>query len=63
MKIVRLSDVNNPDQPVIFDAEDFSAVSPYTQGSMVRLKSSDMPLLVHESPSLVAYMVADALDH
>lgn len=53
MKLVVLHDINNPSQKIPFDSEDFDAAVPYGPGSAVRLKSSDQPIAVHETPDEV----------
>jgi hypothetical protein len=50
VKALQLHDLNNPSQLVVIDADDFSTAAPMNTGSAVRLKSSDIPILVHESP-------------
>ena len=53
MKRMTLHDMNNPTEIVILDAEDFSVAVPFASGSSIRLKSSDQPIAVHETPEEV----------
>jgi hypothetical protein len=60
MKLITLHDLNNPSQEIGIDADDFSLAVPFGSGSSVRVKSSDQPIAVHESPERVLEIVRDA---
>ena len=62
MKIANFHDNMNPAQEVYIDADDFSNVVPFVTGSIIRVKSSDSPILVHESPNEVIQIIQDALE-
>lgn len=57
MKILKLHDMNNPTRLVPIDVEDYSTAVPCGSGSAVRLKSSDAPVLVHETPEEITAML------
>ena len=50
MKPVVLHEINNPTQKKYIDADDFDTIEALGTGSSIRLKSSDMPIAVHEAP-------------
>jgi len=50
LKIAVLHDYLNPNQEVEFEVDDFSVATPYVNGSAIMRKSSDVPVLVHETP-------------
>jgi hypothetical protein len=50
MRLIILHDLNNPAREVPIDAGDYSSAVGLASGSAVRMKSSDAPLLVAESP-------------
>lgn len=60
MKLIALHDLNNPSQEIGLDAEDFSLAVPFGSGSSVRVKSSDQPIAVHETPKQVLELVQEA---
>jgi len=57
MRIVHLHDINNSQQVIPFDADDFSAAVPFGSGSAVRTKSSDQPVFVHECTTEVEEVI------
>ena len=57
MRLITLHDVNNPMQQIPVDADDFSTAVPLGTGSAVRLKSSDAPVMVHESPEEIVALL------
>lgn len=57
MRLLILHDLNNPNQEIPIDVEDYSSASPLPTGSALRTKSSDMPLMVHESPHEIIQMI------
>jgi len=61
VKFALLHDINNPQHNKYIDATDFDAVEDFGTGSVVRLKSSDMPVAVHETPDEVKQIVEDTL--
>jgi hypothetical protein len=60
MKVITLHDIENPNEKVILDAADFSVAVPFGSGSSIRLKSSDQPIAVHETPEEVWSAVVTA---
>ena len=53
MRIITLHDYYNPERIIAMDPEDFSAAVPFLSGSALRTKSSDAPILVHETPEQI----------
>ena len=62
MKFIELHDINNPSQVIPMDAEDYSVAVPFGSGSSIRLKSSDQPIAVHETPREVILLVTEKLE-
>ena len=50
MKLIDLHDFLNPTRVVPFDAADYSIALPYLGGAALKLKDSDVQVLVHETP-------------
>lgn len=57
MRLIILHDINNPSREVPLDPTDYSNAAPMNTGAAVRLKSSDVPILVHESPEEVRAII------
>ncbi len=62
MKFAHFHDNLNPQQHVALDAEDFDCVYPFGSGAAIRLKSSETPILVHETPEEVERIVQESLE-
>jgi hypothetical protein len=62
MKFAQFHEMNNPSHLKWIDAEDFDAVEEYGSGSSIRLKSSDAPVAVHETPDEVQRIVDAAVN-
>ena len=50
MKLLVLHDRLNPTRTITLDAEDFSVAHPYLDGSLLKMKGSDAPFEVEETP-------------
>jgi len=57
MKLLRLHSLNNPDELVFIDSDDFSAAQALPTGSAVKLKDTDTPVLVHESAEEISRLL------
>jgi hypothetical protein len=62
VRFALLHDINNPQHNKYIDANDFDAVEDFGSGSVIRLKSSDMPVAVHETPDEVKRIVQETLN-
>jgi hypothetical protein len=63
MKQAAFHEILNPTHNKYLDAEDYDAVEDFGTGhSAIRLKSSDQPVLVNESPDEVVKIIEQALN-
>jgi hypothetical protein len=62
LQIAILHDYLNPNQEVPFEVDDFSVATPYVNGSAIMRKSSDVPVLVHETPREVITILQAVAD-
>lgn len=60
MKLIHLHVINNPQQTVVVDAEDFSLAAPFGVGSSLWLKSFSAPFAVNETPDEIETIIAGA---